>query len=168
MHVHVVRPGPHLPSLLENPPRPPIPTPPALLRQEVFRHVLKSLRCQCCSDVFRSPVTLWRCKVNVEIPRHQQLRSPRSAPERFDDPLHRRRVVGGKVTSHNVPSPCPRRELKSDDIGPELPHRLQGEVWSRAVENCDAAAVSARRVRRNDAISGQPAGVDSISKFGFL
>ena len=51
----VVRPGPHLPSFSKHPPHPMIPTPPALSRQEVFRHVLESLSCQRRCDVFRSP-----------------------------------------------------------------------------------------------------------------
>ena len=50
----------------------------------------------------------------------------------------------------------------------KLLHRLDREVWFRAVVNCNAAAVSAWRVRRDDAIAGRPAGVDSIGKFGFL
>ena len=38
----------------------------------------------------------------------------------------------------------------------------------RAVEDCDAVAVSAQRVCHDDAISGRPAGVDSIGKLYFL
>ena len=34
-----------------------------------------------------------------------------------------------------------------------------------AVEKCDAAAVLARRIRRDDAVAGRPAGVDAICEF---
>ena len=70
----VVRLGPHLPSVLKYPPRPPIPTPPDLLRQEVFRHVLETLRCKRRCDIFRSFVPLRCSEVYIEVPRHQQFR----------------------------------------------------------------------------------------------
>ena len=74
-------------------------------------------------------------------------------------------LFGGEVTSHDVPSPRPRCYLESDHIWPKLPHHLHREVWRREVEDCNAAAVSARRGCRDDAIDVRPAGVDSIGKF---
>ena len=55
-----------------------------------------------------------------------------------------------------------------EDMGTKLLHRLHHEVGFGAVEKCDAAAVSARRIRRNDAIAGRPAGVDSLREFCLL
>ena len=53
-------------------------------------------------------------------------------------------------------------------IVPKLLHRLHHELWFGAVEKCDAAAVSARRIRRDDAIAKRPAGVDPIREFCLL
>ena len=39
-------------------------------------------------------------------------------PESNDDTLYHRGVVGGEVTSHDVPPPLPRRQLGANDVGP--------------------------------------------------
>ena len=44
---YVVHMGPHLLAVLENAPLPAIPSPQNLTRDEVFCHVLESLRCHC-------------------------------------------------------------------------------------------------------------------------
>ena len=46
--------------------------------------------------------------------------------------------------------------------GVALFHRLHREAGCGAVEECDAAAVSARRISRDDCVAGRPAGVDAI------
>ena len=62
----------------------------------------------------------------------------------------------------NVPPSLPRRYLETHHIGPKLLHRLHYEVGFGAVEKCDAAAVSARHIRRDDAVAVRPPGVDAI------
>ena len=42
------------------------------------------------------------------------------------------------------------------------------KVGCEAVEKCDAAAVSAWRIRCDDFVAGQPAGVDAICEFCLL
>ena len=79
---------------------------------------------------------------------------------KLTDGIHTRGLAGYSVVATDAPS--------RHRGGVKFFYRLHREVWFRAVENCDAAAVSARRVCRNDAIAGQPAGVDSIGKFGLL
>ena len=114
------------------------------------------------------PTPLRCCENDVKIARHQQLRAPWLTPYCLADLLHRRSVFGGKVHSHYVPPPRPRRDLEPNEVGSKLLHRLHHKVWRRAVEDCDTAAVSAWRVRRDDAIAGRPAGVDNISEFSLL
>ena len=58
--------------------------------------------------------------------------------------------------------------MEADHIRPELPHSLHCKVRRWAVEDCDATAVSSQRIRRNDALAGRPAGVDSIGKLCFF
>ena len=164
----VIRPGPHLPSLSDHPPRPPVPTPSGLLWQEVPHQVFHPLRRQRRRDVLRPPIPLRCCEIDVKIARHQQLRAPWLTPYRLADPLHRRSVFRGEVHSHYVPPPRPLSELEPNAVGSKLLHLLHHEVWRKAVEDCDTAAVSARCVRRDDAIAGRPAGVDNISEFGLL
>ena len=47
--------------------------------------------------------------------------------QRRDYPLYRLSLVGGKVTSDNVPSPRSRRDLEAEDVGSILPDGLHRE-----------------------------------------
>ena len=58
---------PHLPSLSENAPRPPVTAPTAPSREEVRRHVLQSLRCQNCHHFLLPLVTIRFREVDVHI-----------------------------------------------------------------------------------------------------
>ena len=79
-----------------------------------------------------------------------------------DDPLYRPSVVGGDVTSDDVPLPPAGHQLKAYDVRPIWPHLLYREVCPLLVEQCYSAAVLARRVRRDDTVSGRRAGVNAV------
>ena len=68
-------------------------------------------------------------------------------------------LSGGKVTSHDVPLQRPRHHLESDDVGAKLLDSLHRKVRRRPAEDCHSATVSARRIRRDDAIPRRPTGV---------
>ena len=48
-------------------------------------------------------------------------------PQRRDYPIYSPSAVGGEVTSDDVPSPPPRRDLKAEDVGSVLPDGLHLE-----------------------------------------
>ena len=54
---------------------------------------------------------------------------------------------------------APRCHLEADDVGPKLLDSLHREMWFQPVKHCHSAAVSARRICRNDAIPNRPKGV---------
>ena len=55
--------------------------------------------------------------------------------------------------------------MEAYGIGSEFMDSLHLEMRRRPVEHCHSATVVARRVRRDDAITSRPAGVDSVSEF---
>ena len=50
-------------------------------------------------------------------------------PHRRDNPLYCPSVVGGEVTSDDVPSPPSRRDLESEDVGSVLPDSLHRDSF---------------------------------------
>ena len=138
--------GPHHLSLPPHVPRPSVPTTPSPSRHEMLRHIFNSTRLQNRRYVLR-PSSLRRQGVHVKIPRHHQFRSRRHASYRLDHRLHGPFVLGGDVCPDNVPASLPRRHLEHHHIRPAPLHRLHHEVRCEAVEKCDAAAVSDRRIR---------------------
>ena len=108
--------GPYLPPKPYHAPRPPIPSPWAPLQGEVGQHVLQSHRRQCRCYLLLSTISLGLLQICVEVSRHQQLRSPGTLFERCDDTLYCQGVVGGEVTSDDVPSPLPRFQLGSENV----------------------------------------------------
>ena len=109
-----------------------------------------------------------RHRGGVKVARHQQFRAPWLPLDRLQYSLHRRRVIGIDVHTCDVPPLLPRRKLEPNYIGSKLLHRLHQEVWFGVVEECDAATVSAWCIRRDDAIAGHFAGVDTICEFCLL
>ena len=126
------------------------------------QHILKSLRCHGRRDILSPPVAFRLRQVYIEIPRHQQSGAPGALLERDDDTLYCQGVVGGKVTSHDVPPPLPRRQLEADDVGPKLLDGLHHKMRCRPVKHCHSAALSDWHVRCDDAIPSQTVGADSI------
>ena len=71
--------------------------------------------------------------------------------QRRDYPLYRLSVVGGEVTSDDVPRPHSRRDLEAEDIGSVLPDVLHLKYRRRPVEECHPTAVSAWSVYGDNA-----------------
>ena len=86
--------------------------------------------------------------VHVEIPCHHQFRAWRLSSYFRYHRLHGHFVLGGDVCPDYVPESPPRRHLENHHIRPTPLHRLHHEVGCGAVKKCNAAAVSARRLRR--------------------
>ena len=103
------------------------------------------------SSPLRSPSGF--AKFALKSPVIQQSGSLGALLERFEDPLYRQGVFGGELTSHNVPLPRPRLQLEANDVGSKFLDGLHRKMWRRPVEDCHSAVVSARRVRRDNAIS---------------
>ena len=164
----IVRPGPHLPPLSYTNPCPPVPSPWSPTWLEVRRHIFKSFCCQFRRNVLSSPNALRLRQFHVEVSRRQQFGSLGPLFERGNDTFYCRGVVGGEVTSHDVPPPLPRRHLESDNVGPKSSDGLHRKMGCWPVKHWHSAAVSARRVYSDDAIPNQPAGVDSVSYLGLL
>ena len=114
------------------------------------------------------PVLLWIRQVRVHVSHHQKFGSLGELLEHFNDPLYCQGVVGGEVTSHDVPPPRPLHQLEADDAGDKLLDGLHRKMRYRPMEDCHSAAVLARHVRRNNAIPSRPAGVDTIRHFCLL
>ena len=77
-------------------------------------------------------------------------------------------IKDSNIHYHNVTPPLPRRQLEAGDVGSELLDGLHQKMRRRSVKQCHSTAVSAWRVRRDDAIPSRPAGVDSVCYLGFL
>ena len=112
--------------------------------------------------------SFWTRQFRIEIPRHQQFVSPGALSECYNDNIYSRGVVGGEVTSDDVQWPLPRFQLKGDNIWSKLLNGLYRKLWGRPVEYRHSDAVSAQRVRSDDAVSVQPPSVDSVGDTGFL
>ena len=82
-------------------------------------------------------------------------------PQRRDNPLYRPSVVGGEVTSDDVPSPPPRCDLEAENVGSVFPDGLHREEWRWPVEECHPAAVLDQSFYSYDSVSGKIVGVDA-------
>ena len=160
--------GPHLPSQPYHAPCPPVPAPWAPSWEEVGRHVIQSCRRQCRHYLLLPLISLWLFQVCIEVPCHQQIQSPVAIFERCDDTLYCWGVIGGEVTSDDVPSLLPSCHLEADNIWPELLNELHRIPRWRPVKHCNSAAVSTWRNCSNDAVSIPPTGVTSTCQLGLL
>ena len=132
------------------------------------RHIFQSLCCHSRRDIFFPMVSLRIFQVDIEVPCHQQFGTPGALLERGDDTLYLQGDVGGKLISHDVTPLLPCRQLEADDIGSELLDGLHCKMRRQTVKHSHSAAVSDRRVCRNDAIPSRPAAVDSVCYLCFL
>ena len=58
-------------------------------------------------------------RLTFRSPIQQQFGTPGALLEDWDDTLYRWSVVGGDITSDDVPLPIPRLQMKSDNVEPE-------------------------------------------------
>ena len=112
---NVVRSGTHLPSLPDHTSRPPVLAPRAPAREEVRRHVLKSLRRYSHRDILSPPFALWIQQVGIH--RHQQSGAPGALFERGNENIYRHGVVTVEVTSYYVTPPLSHCQLEADNVG---------------------------------------------------
>ena len=100
-------------------------------------------------------------QVGVQVPCKNQLCLPQPLSHfRLHIPNHSL-VSRRQVTSDGVPAPLPRCQLAYDDIHTKLPYRL----------NCKVEGVPLKQhnsVTRNDTVTGQSAGVDTVRQFRLL
>ena len=132
------------------------------------QHILHNLRLQFRRYVLSPPDALQLRQLCIEVSRHQQSGTMWPLLESGEDTIYCQGVIGGDVTSQDVPPLVPRRQLKADNIGPEMLDSLYRKIWCWPVEYCHSAAVSAWRVCSKNAVPIQPAGVDSISYLSLL
>ena len=107
-------------------------------------------------------------QIHFKVSQHQKFGTKGSLLERGDNTLYHQGVVRGEVTSDDVPPMLPRRQLEANNVGHELLDGLHCETRCRTIEDCDPAAVSARRICSDGAAPGRPAVVDAIGDFRFL
>ena len=134
------------------------------MRQHAFQPCLLQIH----RNLLVPLLSLWTCKISIKVSHQQQFGSSMALSKRYDSALDIRGVVGGKVTSDYVLSPIPHRQLRSDGFGAKLMYHLHQEPQGLLVQHHHSTVVLSWRVCINDAVSGRPAGVDSISELGFL
>ena len=111
----VVRVMPGVPDSPEYDPRPPVPEPCSSFQEEVGRYVFETRRCQRCRYLLLPLISLRIRQVDVQVSCHQKFGTPGALLERCDVG-----VVRGEVTSDDVPSPLPRRQMEANNVGPKL------------------------------------------------
>ena len=127
----VVRLVTHLPPQLYHAPHLPVPKLWAPSHEKVGRHAFQYRRRQCRRYLLLRLISLCLVKVGIEVPRHQHFGSPGEIFERCGGILYFQCVVGGEVTTDDVPSPLPRFQLKSNNVGlkywmASTAHRIYG------------------------------------------
>ena len=80
--------------------------------------------CNRRRDLCPSPVARHLSQVCAEIPCHDERCASWLVSQCHDDQLYRPSVVGGDVTSDDVPSPPAGHHFEADDIWPIRPHFL--------------------------------------------
>ena len=119
-------------------------------------------------DLFILSLSVRPLQITIWIPRENRLCSPRLLVHcRFHVP-NCHPVSQRQVTSDDVPAPLPRSQLACGEVRAELEYRLDGKVGGVPVKQRNAAAVSARRRRRNDPVPGRYSGVDSFHQICLL
>ena len=109
----VVRPGPYCLPPSHHGPRPPFSSPLPLPRKEVRHHVLKPRLRYLRRYLRPSPVALHVSQISVEVPHHYECGASWLIAQGRDNPLYRPSVVGGEVTSNDVPSPPDGHHLEA-------------------------------------------------------
>ena len=139
-------------------------------QEEVLRHILKLLCCHSRRGILSPPVALRLRQVYIEIPCHQQFGAPGALLERDYNTLYCQGVVGGKVTSHDVPPPLPRRQLEADNVGSEmlLPKSVEETLDIYRLMETEFFSKSIKKEMKSDAVSsnspdGRPAGYAEIT-----
>ena len=160
--------GQHLPPHTNHNPCTHVSTPKASAQKEVHRHVFQYRRRQSRYNLLVPLHLLWHRKIIIGVYQHQKFGSSGELSKSCDDAINIRGVVGGEVTSNDVPSPLPRCQLKDDNFVAKLPYYLHREPQGRLVEHRHSSVVSAQSVHSNGAVAGWPAGADSIRNLGFL
>ena len=100
-----------------------------LAREEVCQDIFEYLCRQYRSNILSPPFALWLQQFHIEIPCHQQFVAPGALLERGDNTLYCRGVVGGEVTSDDLPLPRSHRELETDDVRAKLVHGFHHKKW---------------------------------------
>ena len=84
-------------------------------------------------------------QISIEISGHQKIGPVRLIPDGRIKFLYGRGVAGGNTTPHGIPPPPPCRHLGADDVQTMEAELLDVKVLQLAVEDRDAATMSARR-----------------------
>ena len=71
----------------------------------MHRHVLQARLCQRRRYLRPSPIVLWVVQGRIQVPRHYQCCALGPLLEHGKDTLYCQGVVGGEVTSNDVPLP---------------------------------------------------------------
>ena len=108
------------------------------------------------------------CQFKIKTPCHQQFGSLGALSEHFDDAIYWRGVVGGEVTSNDVPLPLTRLQIKANNVRAEIMDGLYYKLQRSLVDHLSSAAVSARRVGKNEDVSVQPTGAKYDRDLGLL
>ena len=145
---------PHLPPCPDHAPRPPVPAPWALSREEVGRHILQPFCSLFRRNFLPPPIPLRLQKIQIKLSCHQNFGAPVFFLEHGNDTLYRLGVVGGELTSNDLTSPLPCRQLEANDVGPELLDGLHRKKRWWPIEDCNPAAVPARCIRCDNTVPG--------------
>ena len=147
--------GPYYPPLPLRCPRPPIPTPSPSSWEEIYLQILQSCRCHHCHDLLVPPPATLLPKVQVQVPRNNQLRPPQFLCHLRLHASNSCPVSHCQVTYHDLPAPLPRSQLACNDVLAELAYRLDCEDGGVLIEDHDATLVSAWCWCHNKPISFQ-------------
>ena len=164
----VIYPGLDLSSLPPHAPHAPILQPQLTPWEEVQYHV----HYPCRHELVRNGLPL-RCafrlrQVGIEVAGHQYLGPVRSSPDVRSNILYVRGVAREDITPHNMPPPPRHHQPKYYDIWAMESELFNSEVLHLAVENCNSAAVSTRRLRCHHPKASRFPRVNSVSNFCLL